>query len=140
MKWVYDDGGRSKYFKGTTGDCVTRAISIATGRDYKEIYDLINKYAKEEPVDELYMSNARTGVCKELVHKVLADLGWTWKACMFFGKGCQVHLKDGELPKKGVLIVSVSKHLTCIKNNVIHDTYDPSRGGRRCVYGYFVKS
>ena len=27
----YNDGGRSQYFKGTGGDCVTRAISIATG-------------------------------------------------------------------------------------------------------------
>ena len=53
MKWVYDDGGRSKYFKGTTDDCVARAIAIATGKDYKEVYDLINKYSKEDFI-ELY--------------------------------------------------------------------------------------
>ena len=30
--WLYNDGGRTAAgFKGETGDCVTRAIAIATG-------------------------------------------------------------------------------------------------------------
>jgi hypothetical protein len=33
MKFIYSDGGRSKYFKGTAGDCVVRAICNATGKD-----------------------------------------------------------------------------------------------------------
>ena len=49
MEFVYDDGGRAEAgFKGITGDCVCRAISIATQKPYKEIYDLINKYGKAE--------------------------------------------------------------------------------------------
>lgn len=37
MKFHYSDGGRSNYFKATNvGDCVTRAICNATGKDYKE--------------------------------------------------------------------------------------------------------
>lgn len=140
MKWIYDDGGRSKYFKGTTGDCVCRAISIATGKDYKETYDLINEYIKKENLDELYVNNARTGVSKEVCYKILESLGWKWQACMIFGKGCTTHLKSSELPKKGTLIVSVSKHLTCVKDGIIYDTFDPSRNGTRCVYGYWVKA
>lgn len=47
MEFVYNDGGRSEAgFKGTTGDCVCRAIAIATQRPYKEIYDLINEFGK----------------------------------------------------------------------------------------------
>ena len=57
---------------------------------------------------------------------------------MFIGKGCQVHLNENELPE-GTLIVSVSKHLTCVKNHKLFDTYDCSRNGKRCVYGYYVK-
>ena len=141
MKWVYDDGGRSKYFKGTTDDCVARAIAIATGKDYKEVYDFINKYSNEElaTLDEVYKSNARTGVSKELSYKILQDLGYKWIAKMKFGQGCKTHLKAGELPSKGTFIVSLSKHLTVIKDGVIHDIYDPSRNGTRCVYGYFEK-
>ena len=31
--------------------------------------------------------------------------------------------------------IRLSKHITAVVNGVIHDTYDPSRGGSRCVYG-----
>ena len=40
--WAYDDGGRAAAgFKGEAGDCVTRAIAIATGRPYREVYDAL---------------------------------------------------------------------------------------------------
>jgi hypothetical protein len=55
---------------------------------------------------------------------------------MQIGSGCKVHLRDGELPT-GRLVVFVSKHYTAVIDGVIHDTYDPSRAGTRCVYGYF---
>jgi hypothetical protein len=55
---------------------------------------------------------------------------------MDFGSGCTVHLKSDELPK-GTLIVRLSKHLAAVKDGVLHDTYDCSRGGTRCVYGYY---
>lgn len=55
---------------------------------------------------------------------------------MFIGVGCRVHLQADELPS-GRLIVSLSKHVTAIINGVVHDTHDPSRGGNRCVYGYW---
>ena len=49
MNFIYDDGGRSKYFKGqNVGDCVTRAICNATGLDYKKVYDDLNKLALNE--------------------------------------------------------------------------------------------
>jgi hypothetical protein len=57
---------------------------------------------------------------------------------MQIGSGCKVHLRKDELPS-GRLIVKLSKHLTTVIDGVIHDTFDPSRGGNRCVYGYFIK-
>jgi hypothetical protein len=50
----------------------------------------------------------------------------------------RVHLKAAELPR-GRLIVRCSKHTTAVIDRIIHDTYDPSRNGTRCVYGYFTK-
>ena len=41
--FIYNDGGRSKYFKGDADDCVTRAIAIALNTDYKLIYDTNKK-------------------------------------------------------------------------------------------------
>lgn len=141
MKWVYNDGGREAAgFKGTTGDCVCRAIAIATERPYREVYDLINEYAKNERTGKRKKrkSNARTGVYKDCIRKVMEHYGWTWVPTMQIGQGCKVHLREDELPQ-GRLVVSVSKHETAVINGVLHDTYDCSRDGTRCVYGYFIK-
>ena len=47
MDFIKDDGGRKEAgFKGSTGDCVVRAIAIATGGDYKAIYDELHQAAK----------------------------------------------------------------------------------------------
>lgn len=134
MRFIYSDGGRSQYFKGEAGDCVCRAICNATGRDYKEVYDMINLYSKRKR----RKSSARNGVSKEVIREVLSVLGWKWTPLMQIGSGCKVHLKEDELPQ-GTIIVSLSRHLSCVKDGVIYDTYDCSRDETRCVYGYWSK-
>jgi len=138
MNFVYNDGGRAAAgYKGQTGDCVTRSISIATGLSYEEIYSKINLIAEgERPRGNKKRSNARSGVKKYTYRKLLSDLGWEWTPTMTVGSGCKVHLKADELPA-GTLIVAVSKHLTVVKDGVIYDTHDCSRNGTRCVYGYW---
>ena len=141
MEWVYNDGGRADAgFKGTTGDCVCRAIAIATERPYREVYDLINEFGKVERTGKRKKgkSSARNGVYKDTIRKVMEHYGWVWHPTMQIGSGCKVHLRDGELPK-GRLVVNVSKHTTAVIDGTIHDIYDPSRDGERCVYGYFTK-
>lgn len=129
MKIKYNDGGRSKYFTASkVGDCVTRAVAIATGRDYKEIYNEIAKLVGYTP---------RNGVRTKDTKKVMAHFGGVWHSCMSIGTGCKVHLADGEIPMQGRIVCSVSKHLVAVIDGVIHDTFDASRDGRRCVYGYW---
>jgi len=36
-------------------------------------------------------------------------------------------------------VVSVSKHYTAVIDGELHDTWDCSRAGSRCVYGYWKK-
>lgn len=142
MKFVNDDGGRAAAgFVGTTGDCVTRAIAIATQRPYQEIYDLINQFAKCERTGtrKKGRSSARSGVYKGTTNKIMKHLGWVWVPTMTIGSGCKVHLRDGELPL-GRLVVSVSKHWVAVIDGVIHDNHDPSRDGSRCVYGYWMEA
>jgi hypothetical protein len=135
MQFQYDDGGRTAAgYKGTTGDCVTRAIAIALEKPYDVVYEkiaAINKHAKGE-------KTARKGLSRPLIRKLLDKNGWTWTPTMRIGSGCKVHLRADELPP-GRLIVSVSKHLVAVIDGVIHDTHDCSRGGTRCVYGYWRK-
>ena len=40
MKYIQTDGGRANAgYKGSTGDCVIRAIAVATSKDYKDVYN-----------------------------------------------------------------------------------------------------
>lgn len=130
LKFQFDDGGRSKYFKATTvDDCVTRALAIAAQRDYKEVYSLIKQATGRTP---------RNGGAKADVRKVCALLGGEWVSCMRIGQGCKVHLAAGEIPMKGRIACTLSGHLCAVVDGIIHDNYDPSRDGKRCVYGYWV--
>lgn len=128
IKFKFNDGGRSLYFKAAgVGDCAVRATAIASGRDYKEIYDLFRKACKGSP---------RDGVDKKVIYKVMEQLGATWTPTMEIGNGCKVHLRPDELPQ-GRIVCNCSRHLVAVIDGVINDTYDSSRGGRRCVYGYW---
>lgn len=166
MQFILNDGGRAEAgYKGRTGDCVVRAIAIASGKPYQEVYDAINDHAKDEKPSKRRRgkSSARTGVHKVTYQKYLESLGAVWTPTMFVGQGCKVHLTDGELPM-GRLVVSVSRHLVAVIDGVIHDTHDPQREmhctdrdvgqelkkgewrtpngvhsiRRRCVYGFWT--
>ena len=142
MEFVYNDGGRSKYFKATNvGDCVTRAICNATGLDYLQVYNRLKELAKGESVKNHRghrKSSVRDGVFKETWKKYLDEIGWKHVITTYIGQEEKVHLNEDELPKNQVMIVQVSKHLTCVKNGVLYDTYDCTRGGNRMVYGYWI--
>lgn len=149
MKFVYSTGGREKYFKAeNVGDCVCRAISNAANLDYMTVYKMIQEFSKNKKCSK--KSSARNGVSKDIVDKLLKNLGWTKVVTCKVGYGVQMHLTEEELPK-GNLIVRVSKHLTNVRDGVIHDTYDCSVqeyfdnfgnrivNNKRAVYAYWVK-
>ena len=142
MNFVFHDGGRAAAgYKGTTGDCVTRSIAIATGKPYQEVYDALNGLAQCERIckREKRRSSSRTGVYRKTYQHYLESLGWQWTSTMSIGSGCQVHLRSSELPA-GPLMVKMSRHLTAVVDGVLYDTHNCSRGGMRCVYGYFSQS
>ena len=128
------DGGRSAAgFKGKTGDCFVRAFSIAAGVDYREAYNLTRRTAKKHGA-----RSPRHGVNRKTSDEILRAHGWQWVATMGIGTGCGVHLRADELPS-GRLICRVSRHWVAVIDGVAHDNHDPTRGGSRCVYGYWLK-
>lgn len=139
MRFVLDDGGRQQAgFHGKrTGDCVCRAIAIATESDYGETWAALNEFRDSlRSTKQVRGSSAETGVGRRVYDQYLKHLGWEFVPTMGIGTGCRVHLRDGELPM-GRLVVRCSRHLVAVIDGVIHDTYDPSRSGTRCVYGYY---
>ena len=141
----YNDGGRADAGrKGDTRDCVCRAIAIATGHSYEEVYKRLangnatQRRGKHEPVSVAGKRTASRGIFtkRKWFKDYMVELGFEWVATMGVGTGCQVHLVADELPK-GRLVCSLSRHYAAVIDGVINDTYDCSRNGTRCVYGYW---
>ena len=143
--WVDDDGGRSEYFKGDSGDCATRAIAIATKQDYKVVYDALYVLAKNfKGYSKVAKSirkdpSPRDGAYREVYEMYLKSIGWEFTPLMKIGSGCTCHVRADELPN-GRLILRLSKHLAAFLDGNLHDTHDSSREGTRCVYGYYTKT
>ena len=150
MTFVFDDGGREAAgFKGSTGDCVVRAIAIASEQPYRKVYSGLHVAALGDrpymaKLELRYGANARrhasprTGVNRRIYERYLRGVGFEWVPTMRIGSGCQVHLRADELPA-GRIIARLSSHMCAVIDGVIHDLYDPSRDGSRCVYGYFIR-
>ena len=60
LDFRFHDGGRSNYFKGEAGDCVVRAIAIATNTDYKVVYDELFQINKD------YVAKKNTKLSKQM--------------------------------------------------------------------------
>lgn len=131
--FVADDGGREKAgFVGDARDCVTRAIAIATGSDYRQVYDELAAGMERLGLPK----SARKTVLPKVYKPFIETLGWVWTPTMSIGSGCTVHLRADELPA-GRLIVRLSRHVCAVIDGVVYDTHDPRRDGTRCVYGYW---
>ena len=143
ISFMYNDGGRANAGrKGYTGDCVARAIAIAAGLPYQEVYDRMaegnatQRRSKHDKGKRVRTASHGIAVKRKWFKDYMRELGFVWTATMEVGSGCKVHLKYDELPK-GRIVVSLSRHYAAVLNGVLHDTHDCSRGGTRCVYGYW---
>jgi len=186
MEWQYNDGGRkASGRKGTAADCVTRAVAIASGRPYDEVYKRMAKgnagtrpptrkgneqivrmarlvlgwptvelrdrraafdcmkAAKErllEPVRHAGVRSARGGI--DCTSRWFADymdeLGFVGVQTMVDNRAHVLFNEWGGLPKAGRLVVHLSTHSVAVINGEIHDVSDCSKGGQRCVYGYWL--
>lgn len=147
LPFKYNDGGRVEAgYKGKAGDCVCRAIAIAAGLPYQTVYDRLaegnasQRRSKRVKGGAKLSKTAREGihVKRQWFKDYMAELGFVWTPTMKVGEGCKVHLAHGEVPMTGRHVVHVSKHSVALVDGVIHDTHNPSRGGKRCVYGYWT--
>ena len=100
----FNDGGRADAgFKGKTGDCVARAVAIAAGLPYKEVYDRLAEGNATQRVSKRTRGLKKNGV-KTASHGInvtrkwfkdyMKELGFEWIPTMQIGSGCKVHLDD----------------------------------------------
>jgi len=146
MEFLHDDGGReSAGYKGSAGDCVTRAIAIAAELPYKEVYDALAEgnatqrlSKRDRKTKRVRTANNGVTTHRKWFKDYMRGLGFEWTPTMQIGSGCQVHLRPDELPKTGRHVLSLSKHLAAYVDGTLRDTGDCSRDGTRCVYGYWT--
>ena len=147
MEFNYNRGGYTRGSGLNRGDCVPRAITIATELPYQIVFDELQRrqtewriksnskkaYNKKPHRNKCYM-----GTYKEAYKPYLEELGWTWVPKMFIGQGFKTYLRKEDLPP-GRLIVKVRRHLTSVIDGVLNDTWDCSQDGNKGVYGYYYK-
>ena len=134
IDYKHDDGGRlAAGFKGHTGDCVTRAIAIATGIDYEKVRkDLMQRQSDwrstgSRKAKRQTGNSVRNGCHKEVYEPYLAALGWQKQSLIKFGCSKRVKMTADDLPS-GKLIAKVQSgrrgHLAAIVDHVLHDNWD----------------
>ena len=135
MKFNYNDGGRKDAgLRGSfAGDCVIRSIALASGRPYRSVHNDFKKLIANKLG---YVPEDGVLTQKPAFKRYMIDSGFRWNITCRIGSRERVHMTADELPI-GRLVLSLSKHYSCVINHVIHDTYDPSNDGTRMVYGFW---
>ncbi len=111
LRFEWHDGGRiAAGFSGYTGDCVTRAITIASGKPYREIYD---------DLFEAHDRSPRNGIGPEVTKQYLTQHGFV-----------RIGLYEWDMLPLGPLVVRCSswrkRHLSAVIDRCIYDTWNPS--------------
>lgn len=134
----YNDGGRSAYFKGSAGDCVTRSLAIYLGLDYKQVYQELQE-RQAAWIDSLRRKNTkkakailkrsnhsiREGCYNEVWMPYLKEHGLVKTRT---GYGGQTRMPARTVWNKyGDGIYVVNSHLFAVLNGYTQDTHDPLR-------------
>ena len=117
MKFIKNHGGRENYYptklkKDRTGDCVVRAIAIATEQDYLVVRDDLFEVAKKQ---------GRMPNDKNVWGTYLVDLGWVRRTPMKNRHNRKYKLGNIKIDKA---IFKTSKHLAAIIDGNLNDTWD----------------
>ena len=129
MQHRVNDGGRSKYFKDDcVGDCVVRALAIATDQDYLEVHKYVQDTLGILPED---------GVFTNVLHDLLRNkLGFSWRHTMYSPRVRCDEKGIVALPSDVKIILNLPLHVSAYVNGYILDTYDP-RVDNEMIYGYW---
>jgi len=96
-------------------DCTVRAIALATNRSWDEVYEELSHFAQKEAI-------------------ILDDVDYIDNYLMTrFDRVCDCRdrgLTVGEFVHnhpKGIYIITMQGHITCAKDGIIYDIFDPSQ-------------
>jgi hypothetical protein len=130
MRFVRSDDGRSASGFDGPGGCVCSAFSIASGRPYREIYELLEQIpiSLGRPDGGIY-ADARA--CQQLMRR----LGFRLVRTRFHRR--ILRLRSSDLPL-GRLVVLIHGHAAAVIDRTLYDHTDLSRNGEALIYAYYI--
>ena len=131
-KYEQSYGGRENYFpcklqKDKVGDCAIRAVAHATETDYMEVMREMFSLGLEMgrlPNDDL------------VVEKYLETKGFKKFSPLTHSGKKKYEVRYFPAEENKTYIVRVSRHVTCIKNNVVLDIWNC---GESAAQSYYVR-
>lgn len=124
--FAYDDGGRvAAGYKNPAGDCVCRAVAIASGRSYMEVRDRLRigtgrvRHSKRRASPDNGIP-----VLKRWFILLMEEFGFTF-------------VRKGEIPDAGRIVVITRTHAFAVIDGTAHDTHMSALADRR--FGYWIK-
>lgn len=139
MEFKYSDGGRAKagYRGKASGDCFVRAVAIALDLPYDHVYSIVaERCNKTNPRKKKRRNHPAKGIYREFADKILEEFGWEWVPTVMPGGRNYPKLRACDLPD-GPIVARVSRHFCAVIDGTVYDDHDPTRGGKRLVYGYY---
>lgn len=116
-----NDGGRQEAgYKGSTGDCVVRALAIMSDRGYRECYDACASANRLFSQDLKRAKSARDGVNENAWHYVFSYCGF-----QDTGIKASDELTITEAYERfGDCVVEIPRHLLAVKGGHVVDAWD----------------
>jgi hypothetical protein len=109
------------------GDCVVRAIAVASGKTWDEVFDGLCLLAKQEKA----MPNS-----KEVFEIYLQQIGFKKHKMPRKANGSKYIAGEWASQIKGVAVIQVARHLTAAVEQSIVDIWDC---GGKSVYNYYTR-
>lgn len=125
MRFI-EDNAHPKHKK--TDDCVVRALALAEGKRWIEVYEELCALGREM----FEMPNM-----KAVYERYLLERGWIKMPMPKKWDNTRFTIKEwaDENPNR-VMVIRVAKHLTTVIHGDLHDTWNC---GRKCVGNYYIK-
>lgn len=112
-----------------TCDCVVRALALATGRPYVDVYK------------ELFEISLKTGYMlneKRVEDKFLEQNGFVKHKQPRKSDNTKYTIKEADkICTDRIIIVRCAGHLTCIKDGAVYDLWDCRS---KCISNYYTKT
>lgn len=117
-----------KDLKDENGDCVIRALTKVTGKEWVQVFDELVPIASEKQC----MPNGKACYSEHLIRNGFTYHGISNK------KGSKRPTVDrfAKDHKDGKYILRAAHHLVAVVNGIYYDTWD---SGDCCLYGYWEK-